>query len=987
MLSRIILTAFCLALAGVTAVSAVAPARYRFRSWTTDDGLPQNSVNAILQTRDGFLWCTTLDGLVRYDGVRFSVFDRAGDRNIRSNRFTDLCQDRTGAIWAGTEDGGIVRYRDGAFRAFTTDDGLPDDAVRMVVEDSAGSIFVTTPSGISKFEGDRFVPFALRSQEERFYIGRSGALWTIATGEVRRVQNGRTTTWRPPGPVTAAGVAVLREGRDGSLWYAFGDILYHTVGDAVTRYGSAEGLTCGNIGAIFEDRDGAVWAGGDRGLAVIRNGAAVPIGSPDAPIGVISIGQDREGTIWVGTVRRGLFRLTRAVVSIFSSKDGLGGDVVYPIYQTRDGTIWIGADGLSAYRGGAVKVYGRGDGLARELVMSICEDRTGRLWIGTVGGAFWFDGRRFEDITARVGLPVNNCNVWAITEDSSGTVWVGTDRGLYRYRDERFTRISTTDGLASDDVKTIVEDSKGALWIGTYGGLSVYRDGRFQNFTEADGLASNRVRCVHEDAQGRIWAGTYDGGLSRISDGRIATIAAAEGLSNNGVFQILDDGRGNFWMSSNRGIYRARIEDLDAVADGRARTLSCVAYGKDDGLTSIECNGGRQPSGIRARDGRLWFPTQAGVAVIDPNAVERNTLPPPVEIESIVLDRTRLPLGQTVRIEPGQRGLEISYAGLSFMQPELVTFRYMLENYDSDWIDAGTRRTAYYASLPPGHYTFVVRAANSDGVWNSDGASIEVVVVPPFWRTWWFLTLSLVAIVAVGFALYRRRIDALERAHAAQQAFSRQLIASQEQERKRIAAELHDGLGQRLVVIKNLALLALRKPGGDLPKLVEELSSETSLAIGEVKEISYNLRPYQLDRLGLTRAIESIVEAVSDASTVRFTSSIDNVDGCFSKEDEIGVYRIVQESVNNVVKHASASEASVAVVRDPARVEITIRDDGRGFVPGAAPAGNGRRGGFGLIGIAERVRMLGGRYTIDSAPGRGTVVRVEIDLGSTRDEQ
>jgi signal transduction histidine kinase len=430
-------------------------------------------------------------------------------------------------------------------------------------------------------------------------------------------------------------------------------------------------------------------------------------------------------------------------------------------------------------------------------------------------------------------------------------------------------------------------------------------------------------------------------------------------------------------MSCNRGIYRVRKQELNDFADGKIKAITSIGYGKSDGMLNVECNGGRWPAGIRARDGKLWFPTMGGVAIIDPAAVTTNTQPPPVVIESVLVDRLPTAFDKDVRITPGQENFEIQYTALSFINSENLRFKYKLEGLDHDWVEAGTRRTAYFSHVPPGEYTFQVIAANSDGVWNEEGKSIKIVVLPPFYKTWWFMVVAALMMALVAYVMIKRYLRKIERERLAQQTFARQLIASQEQERKRIAAELHDSLGQRLVVIKNLALMFLSAKNGDVGNLqqIEELSTETSQAIGEVKAISYNLRPYQLDRIGLTKAVEAIVRTVQSASAIDFRAEIDDIDDYFPKDSEINFYRIVQECVNNVVKHSGASAAFVNIKRTGAILVLEVSDNGKGFTPHQLESKNG---GFGLVGIAERAELLGGKVEIKSAPEQGAMIKIRL---------
>ena len=551
--------------------------------------------------------------------------------------------------------------------------------------------------------------------------------------------------------------------------------------------------------------------------------------------------------------------------------------------------------------------------------------------------------------------------------------------GLVRYQNGVATTFTTKDGLASDDVKTIIEEPDGRIWVGSFGGITVWRNGVFKSWTERDGLPGGVVRSLYRDHDGVLWIGTYDGGLGRYKDGRFSRFTTREGLYDDGVFQILEDRRGYFWMSGNRGIQRVSKRELDAVADGAAERVTSLSLGKGDGLLNAECNGGTWPSGATGADGTLWFPTQNGVAVIDPETFATPPHPVPPRIEAVLIDRAPVPAGAAVSMMPGQEALEIHYTGLSLVNSERIRFRYRLTGLDRDWVDAGTRRTAYYSHVPPGEYTFSVSAAGSDGVWTDHVASLPVSVVPPFWRTPWFLMLAVVSCLGAGGLAYHRRVAALERARAGQEQFARQLIESQEHERRRIAAELHDSLGQHLIVIKNRALLGSMKSVDSQKKQFDEISASATLSIDEVKQIAYDLRPYHLDKLGLGTSIEALAERIGAASDIAFTVTVPSMSGVVAKDQEISVYRIVQESLNNIVKHSGATCASIDIAHEGATLVITIADNGKGFDAKAARTPT-IGSGFGLAGVAERVGMLGGRHSIVSAPGQGTTVTIVLPI-------
>lgn len=949
---------------------------YRFDHWTTDNGLPQNTVYDVIQTRDGYLWMTTFDGLARFDGVRFTVFDKSNSKGINSNRFTHLYEASDGTLLIGTEDAGLTVYRNGIFTTYTTADGLPSNQIFRILLDLNGEPVITTSNGPVYLRGSKIVPASPQymSQERKPYLSPSGAQVKVDASGVTRVKDGRVTHY----PIKLSNDVWPHEDSRGDLWIFEGPNLYLLRDGQVTILPKDV-----NLRPRFEDADGGVWfvrffATADGYiLARFKDGRFTMFGNADGVLkaSIYSIISDREGSVWIAT-SRGLYRARERFMTAYSTESGLATFEVYPLMQSRDGGIWVGTtEGVSRVRFMDGK-FESAPPIRAGIIQALWEDAAGRIWIGVIGGLRRYENGKVQNFSV-VGT------VYDVKSDREGKYWVASERGLLKLNGDKIVAHYTTkDGLPGDDVKIIHQDRRGALWFGTYGGLAQFKDGKFTNYTAADGLAGNRVRTIYEDSDGTLWIGTYDDGLSRFRDGKFFNYRTEQGLYNNGVFQILEDRRGYFWISCNKGIYRVSRRELDDLAEGRLSRINSVAFGKDDGMLNSECNGGRQPAGFIAEDGRLWFPTMGGVVVIDPEAAPVNSQPPPVLIESVRLGRGLVDFGQGVTVAPGQRDLEIAYTGLSFIKPEQVKFKYRLEGLNDDWVDVGTRRVAYFPNLSPGNYSFHVSAANSDGVWNTAGASIRIVVKPPFWRTWWFITLASLGVAGTVFLAFRQRVARLEQARAAQEAFSRQLLDSQERERQRIAAELHDSLGQSLLIIKNRAFLASSSIDDkeEAVEQLDEISSSATQAIEEVREIAYNLRPYQLDRFGLTRTLEAIFINASNTFGIHFSAAVEKIDGLFSKEAEISIYRIVQESVNNILKHSRATEAKLLVERNERELQMKIEDNGQGFKPAQANTGDPGRGGFGLIGMAERARMLGGVYTIDSAPGKGTTITVKLTI-------
>jgi signal transduction histidine kinase/ligand-binding sensor domain-containing protein len=983
----------CITLLTLVSLATPAAAQYRFESWTADTGLPQNIITGLHQGSDGYLWIATLDGLARFDGVRFTIFNKANSPGIQSNRFTSLYADQRGDLWLSTEGGSVTRYSRQRFVTYTTVQGLAANVAWGFTGDAAGNVWVLSGEQISRWDPirERFVAEDVPKVSRGYAImtwSARGGFWGLAPEGVRRFVGGMFELYPAPAAVIADG-HYCAEDQDGTIRIATADGRVVHVGRR-TGPGRMEWSVVGPGAAVGQRALHMDWrTPSGRSLPVdlnylLHRSVTLASSTSRQTVAFSALVEDRDGNLWLGTDGDGLFAVRKEVVKTYSEAQGLVARNVYPIIQARDGAIWIGAwaGGLSRFKDGTFTNYTPRDGIAPTGVTALHEDRDGRLWIATnSGGLQTFHNGRFAAVER--GVVPDGSVVKAIHQDRSGAIWLGTQYGVVRHQGGGSKVFSSKDGLAGDDVRVIVESrTPGRLWFGTYVGLTRWQDGTLTRWTREDGLPATTVRAIYEDDDGILWIGTYDGGLLRFDGRRFTHVTTRDGLFSDGVFQVLEDGRGYLWMSSNRGISRVRKQELNELAAGSRHGIVAIAYGKGDGMLNVECNGGLWPAGVEARDGSLWFPTQDGVAVIDPGAVPSNPHPPPVVIESFLLDREPIvpvPSGQPLRLAPGRSTFEIGYTSLSFINPEHVRFKYRLDGLDGDWVDASTRRTAYYSHVPPGNYTFTVIAANSDGVWNRDGSSLAIVVLPPYYRTWWFLTLLGVAIGALVVLTLKRREARLMRARAEQQAFTHQLIASQEAERKRIAAELHDSLGQRLVVIKNLAVLASTASPDAARERVVEIAGEAHHAIAEVREISQNLRPSELDRVGLTKALTGLVRKARGASAIALTADVDAMDGVFAKDEEVNVYRVVQESLNNVLKHSGATKASLTVRRAGPRVQIAIEDNGRGFLPSNDSSGTGRHAGFGLIGIAERVSLLGGRSEIHSAPGQGTRIDITFD--------
>lgn len=954
-------------------------AQFRFDVWAIDDGLPQNSVRTIVQTRDGYLWLATLDGLVRFDGVRFTVFNKSTHKDLVTTRFTTLFEAGDGALWLGTESNGVVRFFENKFENYTTKDGLPADQVIEIYAESDRRTTIGTPQGIAYWQDGKIYASADNLN--------NSSVWMFEFPN--RIRRGGEVV-NLPFSLLAPPEGRPFEDRSGAVWIPQDFGLWRFQNGNFERFDKKQNFL-GEASCFWEDTEGTLWIGtAQQGIYQFREGIFTHLttenGLPSNEISTIF--QDREGTIWLGMSNRGLVRVQKQLISSFSSKEGLKGVNAYPVLADSRRRVWVGkqGDALDLIENGAVRQ------IPLNGIRSLTEAPDGTIWIAGQDWIYLYRNDKLEKFQGEIAQELISNFVHAIQFDRAGNLWVSTTVGVFRLQNGEWTHFNKADGFPTNETRFVHETASRDFYVGTYDGLISIADCglriadcRIKTLTTADGLSSNHLRCIYEEADGTLWIGTYDGGLSRFKDGNFVGFSTADGLFSDGVFAILEDEAGNFWMSSNQGIHRVAKKELNDFADGRIKKLNGIGYGKRDGMLNAECNGGRQPTAAKTTDGRLWFPTQDGVAIVNPKLLPYNNLPPPVVIENALVDREKIGFRDEIRLEPNQSNLEIQFTALSFIRSEQMRFRYKLEGLNDDWVDAGTRRDAYFSYLPPGDYVFRVTAANADGVWNEQGASVRVRVIPPFYRTWWFVALTALVIMLLVFTVFRYRFNQLQREKMLAQDFSRRLIESQEQERGRIAAELHDGLSQSLVIIKNRAALSLNKKGDTEHAFeqLEEIAQASTEAIDEAKEIIYNLRPIQLDRLGLTKAILAMFRRVSETHGIEFQTDIEPLDDIFSKEAESSIYRILQESVNNIVRHSAASQVVVKIKRNLESVEILIQDDGKGFV---VESNNGTdRSGFGLTGIKERARLLGGEALIESEIGKGTSVKINLSIKNDDD--
>jgi signal transduction histidine kinase/ligand-binding sensor domain-containing protein len=954
----------------------VATDRWVLDRWSSDQGLRQNTITSMVQTPDGYLWLGTFGGLVRFDGVRFTEFTTRHHPGLGSDRVMILAAGRHNELWIGT-DRGLVRLASGEFREWTERDGRPAGHSNGLYADSTGLWLTGSVGGLARFDGVRFERFGAPGHPDRMigsiFPDRDGNLWISRGG-------GRIAVRRPSGVfdtlmIAAGGISSAEpqlHDRYGNLWTLTETGPHRWTGKSLEPFAIRGG------GWIYEDGAGGYWLHNSRGVFHRDSaGHADSLLAADHPALRETRGLfvDREGTLWIRTTTYGLLRLRRRLFDMVMREDGLAVEQVTAILRNDLGELWVGSscDKTTVFSKGTARNFQHPG-----CVFSLAQTADGIMWGGSFAGGLNRVERsgRFTRLVHADGLP--NMVVLALHADPDTSLWIGTENGLGHLRHGVIRTYTVKDGLPAPQIHFITRDRRGALWVGTEGGLARLDGERFRSWTTADGLPHNYVRAVYQDADGIYWIGTYGGGLARFDGSTFVAISSREGLYDDVVSSILEDANGYLWMGGNRGVYRVHRRMLNDFARGAIPQVVCVGYGPSDGLLTPETNGGFQPSAWQDRDGRLWFATVRGLATVHPRDAAHNTSVPSVVVEGVSIDGSPAPTAGEVTLAAGSRYLEIRYAGLTSIAPELLLFRYRMEPIDTGWVYVGDRRTAYFSQLPPGAYHFTVSAASRDGVWNETGQSISFVVDAPWYAAWWFRVI-LAAAVAGGIALYvRARLARAHEQQRIQREFARQLLTGQETERRRLAGELHDSLGQDLLVMKNRATMALRSGLDAAARAhIEEISAVASHAVQNAREISHALRPYQLDHFGLVEALRDLAEhaSVGGGFTARLES---DAEVTLDPDAATHVYRIAQEALNNILKHADAHVALITLRSESNGVRLRISDDGKGTDVGRAM-------GFGLTGMAQRAQILGATFDVRSTPGAGTTIEVFVQRPAVKD--
>ncbi len=964
-----------------------ATRQYVLRAWRIDEGLPDNRVQAVAQTADGYIWVGTHNGLAKFDGANFLPVGLPGGATADNSSVTCLLTSADGALWIGFDGGGLARVSRSGIQRFAKTNGLAGDHVTTIYEDAKRSLWIGTTTGLSRCRNGQFISDnklpkfgAVQSVQE----DSGGRMWIAADNKLTRITGNNVRTFRDTNELGTM-VKCLWLDPPGRLWIGSdrGLVLYRSY--KFSPYDKSFGLSDRIVNLVRGDSCGNLWVGTYSGLTRFEEGRFIEdLETEGASFGKINdLFEDREGDIWVGS-QNGLFRLTPKRVLSYDRRQGLTQNNVSAVLESEGGSLWIGTSGggLDQLKDGAVTPYAVGNHSPMEWITALARGRDGSLWMGGdfSGGLARLKNGTMTRLTAADGLVGGAVKV--IHEDRSGAVWIGARDGLSCLRDGKISTYKS--GVA---VRDICEDSEGRLWIGTEAGLSLWQNGAFTEFTTNNGLSDNTVNALYADNENAVWIGTEHGGLNRFHAGRFATFTAEQGLFSNEILAMVEDDFGWLWMTCSKGVFRVLKANLMDIEARRAGAITSIAYGRDDGMESVLCSAGK-PAAWKTRDGQLWFATALGLVDMDPRAMSVNQIAPPVCIGQMVVNgkamlhqddvfSTDVPAAP-VRIPPGRNEVEFHYTALNFQRPERIRFRYKLEGADAGWIEAGTRRTAFYNNLPPGNYNFHVMACNSDGVWNETGAKLAMILPPHLWQTWEFwagCALASAAAIA-GLARYatkrrmERKLQKLQEQHAV------------ELERARIARDMHDELGAKLTRISFQGAMAQRRlpdssaVGGHIEKMAETARE----LVNSLDEIVWVVDPKNDSLEELAVYISRYASAFFEDSPIQCKLIIpDHLPACrLTLDVRHSLFLAIKEALNNVLKHSGATSAEVQIRVDGELFEIRITDNGRGIAP-SAPVKNGRVG-HGLANLNERLAAVQGRCEVRTIPGQGTSICLVIPL-------
>jgi len=924
-------------------------------SWSSEEGLPDNEVISVIQTRDGYLWLGTLHGLVRFDGIHFTIFDENNTPGLPSSRIVYLFEDNESNLWVGTETAGLCMIKNGIVKKFGAESANCGKVI-YASEDSQSNIVFCATAGIIYFHDGKmdFHPgetgWPLSGFAAKMLVpSKSGDIWQIANGTVQKWRNGQLENDFGASPWGNTNVTSACEDDDGNL-------------------------IVGTLGA------GVFWSDADGKFQHISTEQKL-----SSPI-ILSICLDREGNLWAGTDGGGLDRIKR---KIFSAPDGLRPLVAQSVAEDESGAVWTAyAGGVSCTQSNVTTDFGPDQGLSDPNAWTVLADHRQQVWVGTrFGGLFQFQTNQFVHAPGAEKL---GPQIFALFEDRAGQLWAGTQNGLANFDGQKWKLFTARDGLSENNVRAIAQDAGGNFWIGTEnGGLNLFKDGKFSTIQKsADGMPGNDITCICAGKNGGLWVGTYDHGLALFQNEKWTRFSTTNGLASDSISYIIEDDGGDLWVGSNLGLMRIQKKSLDDFADGKINAISCRTYGKTDGLPTRECSAGSQPAALLAHGGRLFFPTTEGVVSVNPSELKPNSRPPQIFIESVRIDgieqktnRLDSAWQQSIVISPGAEQLEIDYTALNFSAPDAVRFKCRLEGHEARPVDVGGERVARYPKLPPGIYRFHVSAENEDAVWNETGSALAITVQPWFWQTKGFLAATIILILAIVVATVRyistQKLRRELQLHKQQEAL--------EKERARIARDLHDQLGANLTQVALLGEMAGadKNSPDEIESHAKQISETARETTHSLDEIVWAINPSNDTLEGLANYACKYAQEYLALAGLRYRADlpVQLPPTPIPPEVRHNVFLAFKEAVHNVVKHAQAGEVWIRLRLRPQDFILEIEDNGRGIGSQSAPQNRN-----GLRNMKKRMEDIRGEFSVSGGANGGTIVRLAVPIALTTDK-
>lgn len=997
-------------------------------------GIPDNMVNCVIQDRKGYLWLATTYGLARFDGIHFNIYNKYNCDALTGNLIMTVYEDKEETLWIGSI-GGLARFKNGKIESLFKSSNT-HDFVWTIYEDSQNTLWIGTEgAGLRCLKNGKWNEYSVKEGLSSDFIRAiceddEGAIWIGTRRGLNRFKDGTFTVYNKKQGLPHNFVRTICKDNNGKLWIGtYGGGLCRWENNKFIIYNKKNGLPNEYIRTIYEDRSGNLWIGTRLGLTRFHNGIFTLCLTDERSSYLInSICEDNEKNLWVGTESNGLIRLKEGIFRSYTHKDGLTDSVAWCIYEDKDHTLWIGMrDGLFYYKEGNFNHFTIANDPFDYAINSISRDNDGNLWVGTESKGL----KRLKNGTVftygeNEGI---ESSIRCIYSDPEGNVWIGTyDAGLVCLKNGIFKTYNTKDGLSSNSIKALYKDHTGRLWIGTDGDLNCLWNGIFTAYNRQNGFPGHNITVIHKDKddEGTLWIGTSENGLIRFQNNKFTSYTTHEGLSNDAIYQILEDRMGNLWLGCQRGVFYVSKKNLNDFVLGKQKFIYAKSYDESDGMATAECSGSdTQPSGEVTADGKLWFITTKGVAVVDPKQIKINKKPPQVRIEQIIANSKNIELSELkpeqykeIVFPPGVKDFTFNYTAFCYYAPEKIKFKIKLEGFDNQWENMESRRTKYYTNIPPGKYRFLITACNNDGIWNPTGTSLVFELKPYFYQTRLFFLLVGLVLVIIAFGIFRLRIKQLmdhklelekvvhERTHQLE-ASNRQLEASNRSKSEflaRMSHEIRTPMSGIIGFTDMLLETPLNEEQLDFTRTISRCSEILTGLLNDILDFSrieageLYIHLIEFDPRQVTSDVLEIIRPKTGAKSVELKLCIGENVPTLVKGDKLRFRQVLLNLVGNAAKFTEKGEIELILdvekeTERKIKFHIKVRDTGIGIpednieeiftmfhqIDGSDTRKHGGVG-LGLTICRQLSRIMGGEVWCESILGKGSTFHFTVWL-------